>query len=477
LCIPSITRTEEEKHIFQSLKTALEKLSSDFPQQGISLIFEESTWEDEVFHGGMIAKIIVDPKLPTVALMGHLDVVPVESGWTNPSFEPIERDGKLYGRWSSDMKWGVAVMLELFRQTLTQKPNTNINFIFTTGEEFGTPNGLTLLRNMWHLEWVNFAIALEPTGGNIDIAVAGYSSIRMDFETINDTTLFIESIEAWNNTPLSEDKELISLRAKLGKSELAWKSISGGEASNTTPANAELIFTLTPGEDMSQEILVSTIQSIVSTFGGTIETCEQKNETQFSFRLIFTSKPFHNSLTKGKSRNALAKASDFWSFLNQQTSLSGGETPLRNTLSTDNQELEEALSVYKVTLSSSGKTQVYLNYRPLWVTSEQKIKEKFDDIAKGFSASAMQVLEFDTGWNPVEKNNSFLQAFIKNIGKKVNLVVAWYWTDIATTSALGIPSINFTTLDTEQAHQTDEYIYIHKLYETLNIFKKYLGLK
>ena len=34
----------------------------------------------------------------TVGVVGHLDVVPVGSGWTNDPFEMTERDGFLYGR-------------------------------------------------------------------------------------------------------------------------------------------------------------------------------------------------------------------------------------------------------------------------------------------------------------------------------------------------------------------------------------------
>ena len=40
---------------------------------------------------------------------GHIDVMPaeMEDGWTNPPFEPVIRDGKMYGRGCTDMKGGL----------------------------------------------------------------------------------------------------------------------------------------------------------------------------------------------------------------------------------------------------------------------------------------------------------------------------------------------------------------------------------
>jgi len=50
-------------------------------------------------------------------LNGHMDVVPADSPemWTSPPFSPMRRDGRLYGRGSSDMKSGFAVGLLALR--------------------------------------------------------------------------------------------------------------------------------------------------------------------------------------------------------------------------------------------------------------------------------------------------------------------------------------------------------------------------
>lgn len=48
----------------------------------------------------------VNPKKKTVLIYGHLDVQPAlkSDGWDTEPFELVEKDGKLYGRGSTDDK-------------------------------------------------------------------------------------------------------------------------------------------------------------------------------------------------------------------------------------------------------------------------------------------------------------------------------------------------------------------------------------
>ena len=48
---------------------------------------------------------------PALLLDGHMDVVPAAGAWTTDPFQPVVRDGRLYGRGSTDMKAGLAAAI------------------------------------------------------------------------------------------------------------------------------------------------------------------------------------------------------------------------------------------------------------------------------------------------------------------------------------------------------------------------------
>lgn len=86
---------------------------------------------------------IIDPKLPTVMVYAHMDVMPVDpiEKWVSPPFEPEIRDGKIYARGADDDK-GQSMMhakaFELMAKTGTLP--CNVKFMIEGEEEIGSPN-------------------------------------------------------------------------------------------------------------------------------------------------------------------------------------------------------------------------------------------------------------------------------------------------------------------------------------------------
>ena len=110
----------------------------------------------------------------SLILNGHMDVVPVgaEELWSRPPFDPVVRDGRLYGRGSGDMKAGIAAYVTAFRalRMMGLQPAAPL-FMQSVVEEECTGNGALacLLRGYT----ADAAIIPEPFGHSILNAQVG----------------------------------------------------------------------------------------------------------------------------------------------------------------------------------------------------------------------------------------------------------------------------------------------------------------
>src|SRR4051812_44700235 len=76
--------------------------------------------------------------VPGFILSGHTDVVPVDDqNWTDSPFRLTERDGKLYGRGSTDMKGYVACCLAAVPDMLKSNLRKPLHLAFSYDEEVG----------------------------------------------------------------------------------------------------------------------------------------------------------------------------------------------------------------------------------------------------------------------------------------------------------------------------------------------------
>lgn len=82
---------------------------------------------------------------PILCFAGHTDVVPSgdESHWATPPFEPVIRDGVLYGRGAADMKGSLAAMITATDEFVTAHPGHHgrIAYLITSDEEGVAING------------------------------------------------------------------------------------------------------------------------------------------------------------------------------------------------------------------------------------------------------------------------------------------------------------------------------------------------
>jgi acetylornithine deacetylase/succinyl-diaminopimelate desuccinylase-like protein len=104
-----------------------------------------------------------------VLLIGHLDVVEARrEDWTTEPFEFIEKDGYYYGRGTSDMKDGDAIMTATLIRMKKEGyvPDRDIILAMTADEEGGTSNGVDwLVKN--HRELIDAEFVLNHDGGGV----------------------------------------------------------------------------------------------------------------------------------------------------------------------------------------------------------------------------------------------------------------------------------------------------------------------
>ncbi|MEY4318245.1 MAG: hypothetical protein RI902_2053 [Pseudomonadota bacterium] len=102
----------------------------------------------------------------TLVFAGHTDVVPTGpiEQWTSDPFTPTHRDGKLYGRGSSDMKASLAAMVVAVEEFVATHadPAVSIAFLLTSDEEGPAVDGT-----------IKVCEALQARGERLDWCIVG----------------------------------------------------------------------------------------------------------------------------------------------------------------------------------------------------------------------------------------------------------------------------------------------------------------
>ncbi len=119
-----------------------------------------------------------DEKKPTILLNSHHDTVKPNKGYTLDPFNPIEKDGRLYGLGSNDAGGSLVSLLAAFLFFYDQ-PQLKYNIVYAASaeEEISGKNGIELLLqdeafNPAGRTWA-FAIVGEPTQMQMAVAEKG----------------------------------------------------------------------------------------------------------------------------------------------------------------------------------------------------------------------------------------------------------------------------------------------------------------
>lgn len=222
-------------------------------------------------HAG-VPSILVMPESghAPVLFMVHIDVVE----GPDALFQPVVRDGKLYGRGSIDDKYAVALTLALAKNWMGRLPDRDpaalpFGILITGDEESGGANGATrMLENIR----ADFAIALDG-GSPAKIVVREKGILRLRLICRGKTThgsrpwLGINAIDRLIGDYLAV-RPLFTVPAndngKHWHRTLNFGLLRAGQAANQVPDRAEAVFDIRYTEDDDIDALLNQFRAAVS---------------------------------------------------------------------------------------------------------------------------------------------------------------------------------------------------------------------
>lgn len=191
-----------------------------------------------------------------IVLSGHTDVVPVDGQvWASDPFDPVVRDGLLYGRGSCDMKAFIGVILAKLPQLVEARLAEPIHLAFSYDEEVGCLGAVSLIEAMQVAGLTpRGCIVGEPTSMRVVLGHKSINVFRIDFRGVaahssltpegvnaivhaSEFAVFAQRIadEFRDNGPFDE-------HYVVPFTTLSVNQINGGIAVNTVPAECSLVF-------------------------------------------------------------------------------------------------------------------------------------------------------------------------------------------------------------------------------------------
>lgn len=198
---------------------------------------------------------------PVLVLLGHTDVVPPgpREAWHSDPFEPVQREGNLYGRGAADMKGSVAafvVALERFVAARPAHPGT-VALLLTSDEEGDAIHGVRQVASIFAArgQRIDWCITGEPSsktalGDLLRVGRRGTLSATLTVRGIQGHVAYPEKARNPIHAALPALAELASRRWDEGSEGFPPTSFqisnvhAGTGANNVIPGELQVLFNL-----------------------------------------------------------------------------------------------------------------------------------------------------------------------------------------------------------------------------------------
>lgn len=246
VAIPSVEGAEKEMSDFLFKYT-----------NNIGMNVERQCVEKDRFN--IIANIQIGKGGKTVLLNSHMDVVPPGDGWNTNPFELVTKDGKAFGRGSTDAKGALTAFLIAVTNIIENPKDFNGNIIFTAVVDEETfSKGARYLADHSSLK-ADFGIVGEPTMSNVYIGHKGSIRpiIKIKGKSAHSSTpeLGISAVRVASCISSLVDEihdKLVSKRHPLnGNGSITITMLKAGEKENVLPDSCEITIDrrMIPGEN------------------------------------------------------------------------------------------------------------------------------------------------------------------------------------------------------------------------------------
>ena len=181
---------------------------------------------------------------PTLLLNSHHDTVEPNDGYTNDPYDPITKDGKIYGLGSNDAGISLVCLIMVFIHFYEREDlNFNIIILASAEEERSGENGIKSVIPL--LPKIDLAIIGEPTKMDVaiaekglivfDLIVKGKSSHAAHQNDKNPIVKSSEIIRQISNITFSKTSDL------LGDVKLTVTQINAGVQHNVIPSDVKIV--------------------------------------------------------------------------------------------------------------------------------------------------------------------------------------------------------------------------------------------
>jgi succinyl-diaminopimelate desuccinylase len=221
---------------------------------------------------------------PLFCFAGHTDVVPTGplEEWRSDPFEPVVRDGYLYGRGAADMKSGLAAMVTAVENFVRRRPAHagTIAFLITSDEEGPSVDGTRRVVEALCArgQRIDYCLVGEPSsderfGDTVKVGRRGSLSAWLTVHGVQGHVAYPQQAENPIHTLAPALAELVQHRWDPGNAHFQPTSFqvsnitAGTGAPNVIPGELKLRFNIRWSPEQTLEGLKRTVTSILERHG------------------------------------------------------------------------------------------------------------------------------------------------------------------------------------------------------------------